>query len=154
MIENFMFGKNIYPIMDRLVWTELGSIDPDFHKHILDDILCRLGIFYEIADEVVETDIILLEKDLKTYRIPFLQQFYELSFVHILLNVPHTGQAKFNIEHIIYLNYPMETQKCSQKHMTASVNTKKICIGCYLMPYFFKILRRGFWIDSAQMVYP
>ena len=66
MVQHFMLGKDIEIVADRLIGMETGTVYPDFHEYILDNIFCLMGILEQIPNEIIETDIVLLEKDFKT----------------------------------------------------------------------------------------
>lgn len=84
MIQDFVFCKNIYVIVNGLVRMQILPVDPDLHEDILNDVFGRMGILYKVAAEIIETHIVLLEEDFETQRIPLPQQCYELSLVHIV----------------------------------------------------------------------
>ena len=66
LVQHFMLGKDIEIVADRLIGMETGTVYPDFHEYILDNILSLLGILDQVKDKAIELGIILLKEDFKT----------------------------------------------------------------------------------------
>lgn len=61
-----MLDKDIDIVANGLTRMETGTVYPDFHEYILDNILSLMGILDQVKDKAIELGIILLEKDFKT----------------------------------------------------------------------------------------